>query len=126
MSNKLVRRILENQRKQEDSGLQIYSTEPPGAMGEKCARHDGESDEEYAERVKKAKAGGKDAVPEEMEFTIDESGPFNEGEWMSLDEMELECGACADKMRERKMTRIKRSEAQECAGRFGKKAPEGK
>ena len=75
----------------EDSGLQMYATEPPGAMGE------------------------------EMEFTIDESSSLDENEWMSLDEMELECVECAGKMRDRKMTRILRREAEACVAKYGKK-----
>lgn len=99
MGRSVSRAILEGiRKKQEDSELQMYATEPPGAMGE-------EDDEPV----------------EEMEFTIDESTPFNEDEWMTLDEMELECVECAGKMRERKMTRILRREAEACSAKYGKK-----
>lgn len=111
MGRNIAREILEKIRKKEeddsktkrgsglkeDSELQMYATEPPGAMGED------------------------DPPDEEMEFTIDESGPLDENEWMTLDEMELECVECAGKMRDRKMTRILRREAEACAAKYGKK-----
>lgn len=170
------RRILEGiRRRQEDSELQQYATEPPGAMGEQ------DDDDpngvfgvlfkpgakftyyEFRARARKKKlfngeqwgshmmdwgqkngvikmiqkstskdkaryefvGKNKDAEPTgEMEFTIDEDSPLDENEWMTLDEMDLTCEACAGRMRKRKMTRIKRSEAQECMAKFGKK-PDG-
>ena len=167
MGRGLMRGILEGiRKKQEDSELQMYATEPPGAMGE----DDGESTSfegwmKKLDALFSAKLGlsihdvedmpfrdwydsgmspeeafpdvmdqmrsehgerdglfdAKNAPPgENMEFTIDESGPLDENEWMTLDEMELECTECADKMRERKMTRILRREAEGCKAKYDK------
>lgn len=175
MGRSVSRAILEGiRKKQEDSEMQMYATEPPGAMGEGGdfnpavnlqpstvdeikrasgqgmgaqeiykvltpeAREDltsnvmGEPDRSTGGRnnvlstielyAKSAPNTGVGTPPaNELELTIDESGTLDENEWMTLDEMELDCVECADKMRERKMTRILRREAEECKNKYGKK-----
>jgi hypothetical protein len=166
MGRSVARAILEGiRRKQEDSEMQMYATEPPGAMGEGrgdwfvvsggfsskdyIEAHNYGQDKERAEasmtappevlaqvkpkviqasseseaiqKYKQMSLQTRTNELEEMEFTIDESGPLDENEWMSLDEMELECVECAGKMSERKMTRILRREAEACVAKHGKK-----
>lgn len=164
MGGSVERAILEGIRKKEDSEMQMYATEPPGAMGEGSGdwwlvlkglspgfyeghRFDSKeaaekaagetlpqfvdtaqpkvvqasSEHEAIQKYKQMSLQTQTNELEETEFTIDESGPLDENEWMSLDEMELECVECADKMRERKMTRILRREAEGCKAKYGKK-----
>ncbi len=101
-------------------------------------KHEDESDDEYAERLKKASTKGMPALQKkgaasfdmrqvkpragDRPPTSDEIPRAVEGEddWVTLDEMDLSCEECADEMRKKKMTRIKRSAAQECMSKFGK------
>lgn len=129
----VTKAILEGIRSQEDSELQMYATEPSGAMGEAkdacpaCSAKlkNGHCVNPKCDKSKDEACDMKDEACGMNHEVVDKKpappGNLDEDVWMGIDEMDLTCVECADKMRERKMTAILRTEAMECIQKFGKK-----